>query len=292
MTSIFNGGRFKMKKILFFFFVVCLLIISVFIVVSPIARIIFNQKSNKEISNLFSEVEHKLDFVTEEEVSQLPHNVQKWLFSSGIIGKEKINTVSLKQNAEMRLDLNKKWMPVEAEQYFTTNRPGFIWRANIKMMPFFHISGRDKYQNGKGNMKIKLLSFITVANSEGKEIDQGSLLRYLAEMMWFPTAVTNEYLTWEDVDSNKSKATMTYGDIIASGIFTFNDLNEPVLFEAERYGEFSGKTSLETWSITVRDYKDFEGIRIPTKGEVTWKLDEGNFNWFNFELVEIKYNNY
>ncbi len=83
---------------------------------------------------------------------------------------------------------------------------------------------------------------------------------------------------------------MTYGEITASGIFTFNDKDEVINFEAERYGEFDGETRLETWSIPLRDYKEFEGIRVPTKGDVTWKLDTGDFNWFNFEVTEIEYN--
>lgn len=38
------------------------------------------------------------------------------------------------------------------------------------------------------------------------------------------------------------------------------------------------------------EYKEFEGIRVPTKGNITWKLKDGDFNWFNFELIVIEYN--
>jgi hypothetical protein len=31
----------------------------------------------------------------------------------------------------MRLAKDKSWMPVQAEQYFTSEEPGFIWKANI-----------------------------------------------------------------------------------------------------------------------------------------------------------------
>jgi hypothetical protein len=230
--------------------------------------------------------------VTNEDLSGLPQNVKKWLEYTGIIGKEKIVSVHVKQKAYMRLENDKPWMPVEAEQYFTTDEPGFIWKAKIKLAPLFYISGRDKYANGKGNMLIKMHSLFTVADSTGKEIDQGSLLRYLAETMWFPTAALNEYLTWEELDQYNAKVTMTYGEITASGIFTFNDKWQVINFEAERYGDFNGEIRLETWSIPVRDYKEFEGIGIPTKGDVTWKLDTGDFNWFNFEVTEIEYNNY
>ena len=261
-----------------------------FIVGSYIARFVFYQNIEKEVEEIFSKVENKNEIVTKEDVERLPKNVQKWLQYSGVIGKKRITAVRLKQKAEMRLAEVKAWMPVQAEQYFTSQEPSFIWKANIKAAPFIHISGRDKYENGKGNMLIKVLSLFTVADSKGKEIDQGTLLRYLAETIWFPSAALNEYLTWEEIDEQNAKATMTYGDITASGVFTFNSEGEVVKFEAERYGVFDGEIRLETWSIPVRDYKQFEGIKIPTKGNVTWKLDTGDFNWFNFEVTEIEYN--
>ena len=105
----------------------------------------------------------------------------------------------------------------------------------------------------------KLLSLFTVANSEGKEIDQGTMLRYLAEIAWFPTAVINDYITWEELDDHNAKATIDYGDVTASGVFTINDRGEVIRFEAERYGEFDGEFRLEPWSIIPKDYKAFEG---------------------------------
>ena len=89
---------------------------------------------------------------------------------------------------------------------------------------------------------------------------------------------------------NHVNATMAYGDVTASGIFTINDMGEIINFEAQRYGEFEGKYSLETWSIDVNEYKEFGGIMVPTVGSVTWKLDDGYFNWYNFELTEIEFN--
>lgn len=267
-------------------------LIVICLAISIAAKYVFNQKVEKEVEELFSKVGNEGEIVTQEDISELPPSVIKWLEYVGIVGKEKIVSVYVKQKAEMRLEKDKPWMPVEAEQYFTSDEPGFIWKANIKAAPLFHISGRDKYENGKGNMLIRILSLFTVADSKGVEIDQGTLLRFLAETMWFPTAALNEYLTWEEIDQYNAKATMTYGDVTASGIFTFNDEGQVVNFEAERYGEFNGEMRLETWSIPVQEYKEFEGIKIPTKGSVTWKIDTGDFNWFNFELTEVKYNQY
>ncbi|MEA2067303.1 MAG: DUF6544 family protein [Thermotogota bacterium] len=188
---------------------------------------------------------------------------------AGVIGKERIDTVRLKQNAEMKLKKDKKWMPAEAEQYFTTHPPAFIWKARIKAAPFFHIVGRDKYTNGEGNMQIKILSLFTIADSSGKEMNQGTLLRYLAETVWFPTAALSNFIKWEEIDDNKAKATMNFGNTTASGIFSFSGKGCVENFTAQRYKETDGKYSLETWSVNMFKYKKLDGFMIPTKGEVT-----------------------
>lgn len=278
-----------MAKI-FYVLIGIIILIVLFIVGSFIANTLFNKNVDREVEGLFSRVDNQNVIVAKADIERLPQNVQRWLEYSGVVGEEKIVAVRLKQQAEMRLAKDKKWMPVEAEQYFTSVEPGFIWKANIKAAPLIHISGRDKYEDGEGNMLIKILSLFTVADSKGKEIDQGTLLRYLAETIWFPSAALNEYLSWEEIDELNARATMTYGEITASGVFTFNNEGEVVNFEAERYGEFDGETRLETWSIPLGDYKEFEGIRVPTKGNVTWKLDTGDYNWFNFEITEVEYN--
>lgn len=190
----------------------------------------------------------------------------------------------------MRLAEDKPWVPVRAEQYFIPDQPGFIWKADIRLAPFIHISGRDKYGDARGNMLIRVLSMFTVADSSGPEIDQGTMLRYLAETIWFPSAALNDYIIWKNIDENNAEATMTYGDISSTAVFTFNSEGDPTHFEAEHYGEFGG-TRLDTWAIPLKSYREFEGVRVPTEGEVTWKLDAGDFNWFNFKVTEIEYDN-
>ena len=45
-----------------------------------------------------------------------------------------------------------------------------------------------------------------------------------------------------------------------------------------------------TASIITGLLLEYDNINIPTQGEVTWKLDDGNFTWFKFDITEIEYN--
>lgn len=272
--------------------IISLLIIlpSLVIIISTIASSLFHQSAAKEVKELFADIKNDKKIITKEDLAGLPLCVQNWLEHSQVVGKEKILAVRLKQKGLMRLEEGKPWMPVEAEQYFSVEKPAFIWIAKIKAAPFVNIIGRDKYFKGHGHMLIKLLSLITLADSRGKGIDQGTLLRYMAEMPWFPTAALSNCITWEEIDSNRAKATMSYGGVTASGVFEFNEKGELVSFTANRYRELKGTYVLQGWGGITRGYREFNGIRIPNNSDVIWKPETGDFNWFKCEITEIEYN--
>ena len=262
-------------------------IIILLAVISSYGAWSFDRMVNDELNSFLPE---KIDkrVVTEEMIDDMPAVVQKWLMHSNIAGKEVIQTVHLKQKGEMRTKPEGNWMSVNAEQYISTNPPGFIWIADVKSS-FLHLSGRDKYVNGRGHMLIKL-SLIPVVNARGMEIDQGALLRYLGEMVWYPSAALNDYITWEEIDSTTARATMSYKGITASGIFKFDENGDFVSFEADRYYYRKDGSTLERWIIKANNYREFEGIRIPVNMSVTWKFKEGDFTWYRLEITEVKYN--
>lgn len=253
----------------------------------------FHRTSEKEISAFVSRSSEDKKVITQEMIEDLPSVVQRWLLRSGIIGKGMIHAVYLKQKGEMRTTPDGNWMVVKAEQHFNVIDPGFIWIADVAANPYFHLSGRDKYQEGRGHMLIKALSLITVADSKGKEIDQGTMLRFLGESVWFPSFALSEYLNWEEIDSASAKVTMSYGGISASGIFRFNSDGDLVSFLAKRYYDRKEGLTLEDWLVETdpNGYREFEGIRVPAKLSVTWKLKGRDFTWYKLEIEDIDYNN-
>jgi hypothetical protein len=251
----------------------------------------FHQRYQKEVQQLLLQpVSTATTPVTQEMISHLPPVVQKWLTHSGVIGTEKTQRVYLQQAGEMMNKPGGKWIPFTAEEYFITDRPAFNWRTTIQPSSIFLITGRDKYEDGKGHMLIKAYSLFPVVDIKGKEADQGSLLRYLAEVAWFPSAAVNNYIQWEAVDSLSAKATITYGGITASGIFFFTDAGDMAGFEADRYYIDKNRSALEKWQVSCKGYKVFNGISIPYKSELTWKLKEGDYTWMKMEITSIACN--
>ncbi|MBN1791193.1 MAG: hypothetical protein JW830_11890 [Bacteroidales bacterium] len=252
----------------------------------------FNRMVRSEVRTFMPSSLSKGIPVRDSAIALLPPVVQKWLKHSGVIGKEPIQTVHLYQTGQMRTKPDAKWMPFKAEQWFRTEDPGFIWKAKVNAPAGLKMIARDQYKDGKGHMLIKLASLIPVADVKNKETDQGSLLRYLAELAWFPSSALEPYLRWEEVDSLSAKVTMTYGGIEASGIYRYTQEGDMVSFEAKRYYNRKGGATLEDWHIQVDPdgYREFDGIRIPVKSTVTWKLKEGALRWLELEVTEVRYN--
>ncbi|WP_410513500.1 hypothetical protein PaeBR_03320 [Paenibacillus sp. BR2-3] len=280
-----------MSKWLFIVLVVLLVLVVVFCIALTIANLVFNRKAKKQVKRLFKTSPiRNTGIIREEDLAGLPLPVQKWLENCHIIGKEKITSVRLKQQGVMRTQEGGPWMPAQAEQYFRADEPGFVWKADVQMAPFLHLSGLDNYQEGKGKMSIKLFSLFPVVDASGPEMNLSTLLRYLAELPWFPTAALNPYIKWEPIIGNSARAVMSYKGVKASGVFTFNETGDLISFTAKRYKEVNGKYQLSDWGGVNKEFKEFNGIRIPSKSDIIWKEKTGDFNWFQCEITEIEYN--
>ncbi len=154
----------------------------------------FTKKVNGEISQMLSKtVETESIIVAEEMTLDLPRTVQKWLKNSGVMGKEVVHRAHMQQELQMLMKPGQKeWTIAKARQYFTVVPPAFHWVVNLNMGPLLEMVGRDKFENGKGEMSIKIFSFFPIANARNDEkVNQATLQRYLAEMVWFPSASLN-----------------------------------------------------------------------------------------------------
>lgn len=252
----------------------------------------FDKMVQKEMDALLQTIQIKdTAVITESDISHLPEIVRKWMQNSGVIGNEKIVSVRLEQKGEMKTKPEGKWMPFTATQYFNVKDAAFVWTTEVDFMPMIDMVGRDKLIDGKGEMLIKLANVIPIVDEGNNEkINSGAMLRYMAEIVWFPSAVLCDYVLWEAINANLVKATFTLNGKAVSGIYTFSDEGNFKSFEADRYYGGGKDATLETWFIKAEDYKDFKGFKIPNKCNVTWKLEDGDFNWLNLEITDWTFN--
>jgi len=189
----------------------------------------------------------------------------------------------------MRGAPDQPWMPVDAEQYFTTDPPGFEWIARLKVNPLMWVTGRDRYFDGEGAMDMLAVSLVPVVHARGPELNQGVLLRYLTETVWFPSAVLSTLITWEPIDSESARATLEYRGTRASATFTIDDDGAVLRADANRYREERGRYTLRPWSIPINAYGEFAGTRMPVAGDATWRLENGDLPYYRWRITSLTY---
>lgn len=226
--------------------------------------------------------------VTEADLAGLPEPVRRWLRGAGVVGRERPRTVRLKQEGEFRLGEGRGWMPFTAEEYYTVDPPGYVWTVTMRMATVLPIRGRDQYRDGEGSIQMRLLSLVPVADQRGGGLNQGALLRFLNETMWFPAAVLSPYITWEAIDAHAARATMTWAGAAASATFLFDDEGRLTDMQADRFDNATG--AVQRWSTPISAYGEFGGIRMPVAGEGIWRYAGGDFAYIRLRITDVEYN--
>lgn len=252
----------------------------------------FNNKIKDETTKMLESADTtNKKVLLEPMVSDLPTVVNKWLLNSRAIGKEVIHNVYLEQDLQMLMTPEQKdWKNAKAKQYFTTKPPAFNWSVNLKMNPLLDMVGRDKFENGQGEMTIKMLSLFSIVNAQNNEkVNQATLQRYLAEIVWFPSAAISPYITWESIDKHSAKATMEYNRTKGSGVFHFDENGHFKKFVAMRYKDVNDAEPTK-WTVTAIKTEERNGIIIPVELEAEWQLENGNWTWLKLIITNIEYN--
>ena len=216
---------------------------------------------------------------TKKQIKELPRPVQNY-FKYVLPEKQPyISFVRLIHKGELKV--KNKWRKVKGEEYFTIEKPGFIWRGKLK---FF--TGTDSYCIGKGSLQIKFLNSVRIVNDESEKIYKSELLRWLSEAPWYPTALLpSENLKWEEIDDNSAKAILTDNGLKVEGTFHFNEKGQIVKFEARRFKD----QSLEDWFGYYNDYRIVNYVKVPFYVEAGWKLDSSIDKYVRFQVEKLQY---
>jgi hypothetical protein len=92
------------------------------------------------------------------------------------------------------------------------------------------------FNKNKGRFIIFLFEALKLIAKKGDKYDQGELLRWLGEKVWFPTnLLPNNNLNWLPVDNNTAKLIYNYTNLSLNYIVRFNEQNEITQIETERF---------------------------------------------------------
>lgn len=258
----------------FMFFLIILLLIAVFVGFVWWQRRNLAQTNNQRARALLEQRQP----VTAVNRQHLPDVMQRYL-AHVLVDPTPITAVQATQRGTF--ELNGQWQPFRATHIVTVNPPGFRWTAGIRAGAGLDAQVVDYYVDQTGGLEAHLLgAFRIMSVHDNTPTNTGELMRYMAEMPWYPTAFLGANLRWHsDPDVNtpdsrveRATATLSDGAVTATITFFVNEANEIDRIEGRRYKGTDADAQLEQWRGRFWDYQLKDGVRVPTQGEVMWVI--------------------
>ncbi len=251
----------------------------------------FGRNVAREARGLWSQAGSAREPRLAHDLKGLPPPVRRYLEVALRERKTPVRAVRLRHGGTFRTKAEQPWLPIRGEQYFSVDPPGFVWWGRVRVMPGLWIDARDKSMAGEGSMRIMVASTWTLADVGGPEIDQGALLRLLAEMVWFPTALLDsQNVSWTPIDEASAEARLRLYGRDVRAVFHFGPDGLPQKVTAHRYRDVDGKGVLTPWSGEMRNFRAHDGVLVPEEVEVSWHLESGAFPYARFSLERLEFN--
>ncbi len=227
------------------------------------------------------------------ELAGLPAPVQRYFRAALTDGQPVVTAVRLTQTGRFNMSATAdQWKPFTATQAFTTARPGFVWDANITLIPGVPVRVVDAYIAGEGLLRPTILGLYAIGTLQGTgEIARGELLRHVAESVWFPTALLpSQGVVWQAVDDTSATATMTDGPVSVTMLFRFDAKGLITFVRVEaRATTVDGGTVLMPWECRMSNYQTREGMRVPLTGEALYITPQGERFYFKGTITTLVY---
>lgn len=248
----------------------------------------------KDIKNLMYENQLQTDneLFSKDEFSHLPSAVQKYIQSCGYIGKRKMSYLKMEYyNVKFMQGKSGPALTIDYTQYNFIKEPCrmALIDSSIFGIPF---EGYDYYQNGRGGMKGVLAKAVTLFDQKGIDMDKACLATFLAESLFAPAILLQDYIRFEEISDYEVRAEITYGGQTASGVFTFNEQYEMISFTTNDRAATGtdGRMEYIPWSARCQEYQTTEnGIKFPTKFQAVWNYPDDDFVYFDGDISEISY---
>ena len=214
----------------------------------------------------------------------LPNIVRQYVERNVPPGALNAPRVRFSERGEMLLRPG-RWSPFLAEQEMDADRVEFAWHATFRAAPLVSLRVRDWYRAGAAGVDLRLWG-VPVVRANGEDVVRGEAMRYLAELVWVPQAfVLNRGLEWREIDESRVEVATRVGRERVAVTLRFDEAGDIVAISAERPRRV-GKQVVDTpWSGVFANYRELDGVRLPTTGEVSWLLPDGLFTYFRCTLT-------
>lgn len=259
-----------------------------------VGRVRFDRHTDRQVASLLAASEGARPTSTRRyQRGNLPSPICRYLEHVLPEQHVPVKTVRLEQSGLFRSgDARSPWNSFTATQHVTTQPPGFVWDATIDMIPGLPVRVVDEYREGRGGLSAKLAGVVSVAKATARPaLDEGELMRYLAEAPLYPTALLPGMgVEWTPIDETSARATLRHGETTASLVFHVNEKNVVDRVWGHRgFLTDDGSSEQRPWAGDWWNYRAHAGMLVPTDGKVAWIENDGEFSYWRGHVHSIEY---
>lgn len=227
-----------------------------------------------------------------EDFAHLPMSIQKFVEESGYLGKRKMTHVKLSfKDVDFYMERDSSPMKIDYTEFNFVKEPSRVALIDTSMygLPF---EGYDRYLDGKGSMKGVVGKTVTVFHERGLDMDRACLATYLAESMFAPSILLQDWIKFEELSDYEVQAEITYKGQRVAGVFTFNKNYEMIAFTTNDRAniDMKGEIAYMPWSALCTEYKvSDQGIKYPSRFQAVWKYPDKDFKYFDGVVGDVTY---
>lgn len=223
----------------------------------------------------------------------LPPPVERHLRQALPAGTALIRKVDVVHHGSFNLSqAGERWRPFTSRQRVVTRRPGFVWDGRVSMMPGVPVRVHDAYVAGEGILEPAIMGLFTLMSLHDRnELARGELMRFVAEAVWYPTALLpSQGMRWEPIDSQSAQGTLIDGDLRLTMTFHFGNDGLIDTIRTDSRGRTVDGTVVPTpWEARMSNYQRRGGLLVPLDGEVAWLTPQGRLPYWRGTIAEIAF---
>ena len=204
-------------------------------------------------------------------------------------GAPDVRRVTTIEGGEIRNGPAASWIPLTATQWFDPRGLQFRWEARARMAPLVTAAVVDAYENGRGELTVRVLGRVRIASVSGPEADRGELIRLLASFPTCPMAFDDHRaIEWSAVGPAQLRARCRMGAADVTVDFSIGEDGRVLGSSSPDRPRQVGRTFVPTpWSTSCADYRTFGALRVPTTIGASWNAPEGRFDYYRATITEL-----
>ena len=279
-----------------------MLALGIIVLVIGAVVVFFTCGYSKQYRNFSNEMRSRAEntnentgYCSEDEINQLPTCLKDFCTFINLTGTKKHNVLHcLFKNADFVFN-EKKGMNITMDYdlwIFAHNplREAFC-KSSIMGIPFEGIDYFDE-EKRTGGMKGYIAKLFQLFDQEVPNMERTMYITLLAESaMLNPSFLFSEYVEYQEIDSTKCFAKITYNGISGEGYFTFDKEHGVLRYESAQRQEpevEDGKTIPVGWRCEGGNFHDGKDFKIPSYCKVTKIYPDREVVYFDAKEYELE----